>query len=88
LLRTRLEKQEARRDKISALWITGKGHVGDRSAWEAYNALTQATDHSEEDVFNLKGSRVQALTTGPLGETKARVYANLLGYATQEESLH
>jgi hypothetical protein len=40
------EEQEKVRGEVRRLWEEGKGHRGDRSAWEAYNGVVQWLDHS------------------------------------------
>lgn len=80
LLRTRTEKAEARRAKLTNLWTNGTGHSGDGSAWEAYNAVTEATDH-DLGVWEVKGSRVQSLLEGRMGDVKAVALASLVEYA-------
>lgn len=81
LLRTRTEKVVARRDRLAELWTGGTGHQGDGSAWEAYNAVTEATDH-DVGVWQVKGSRVQSLLEGRMGDHKAAALESLVAYAT------
>jgi phage/plasmid-like protein (TIGR03299 family) len=44
-----LDKAGEKRDRIRFLWDNGAGHVGDHSAWEAWNGLLQWTDHEAEN---------------------------------------
>ena len=75
-----VRRAETKRAKIEWLWDHGKGHTGDRSAWEAYNAVVEAIDHDEE-LFRTRGSRLQSLYDGALGRTKQAVLDELVAYA-------
>jgi phage/plasmid-like protein (TIGR03299 family) len=70
------DRAVARRERITSLWETGDGHTGDHSAWEAYNAAVQSIDH-DEDQFVVTGSRVEALTSGRLGNLKTDVLTSI-----------
>lgn len=71
------EAADDRRSRITQAWETGKGHVGDRSAWEAYNGAVEVIDH---DVirFRTRGSRVASMIGGRLAERK-QALANAVG---------
>lgn len=61
-----------RRQAIEKAWTGGKGHTGDHSAWEAYNAAVEVIDH-DTTLFLTRGSRVASLLGGRLRERKAMV---------------
>lgn len=67
-----MDRAENRRDALTLAWTGGKGHVGDHSAWEAYNAAVEVLDHDAE-LFKVRGSRVASLISGPLHESKTAV---------------
>lgn len=78
-----VERYEKRRESITWLWTNGKGHVGDHSAWEAYNGLVEAIDHDEKLFPSRSGVyRLGSLLNGELREKKNRV-RGLLDYAAQ-----
>lgn len=81
--RSALEKAHEKRGEIERLWTMGKGHTGDRSAWEAYQGLIEYTDHS---TLSLKtgSNRLASLQTGTLGNVKGRVYSDLVMHASGE----
>lgn len=81
---TEQEKRIEKRDEIEELWIGGAGHVGDESAWEAYNALVQAVDHSPRWMRGRSGGRVRQMIDGGLERTKRKVGDRLARYATDE----
>lgn len=73
-----LERLEAKQEKAKEYWERGKGHVGDHSAWEAYNGIVEMVDHDDE-TFKVRGLRTEALFTGgTLEMPKARVLNNLV----------
>lgn len=77
-------RAEQRRAKVRHLWTNGRGHTGDHSAWEAYNAAAEAMDH-EEDLWPVRdGSyRTRSLLEGRLGEFKGTVLNGLVKHARQ-----
>jgi len=66
------KRAEERREAISSAWTGGRGHVGDRSAWEAYNGAVEVIDH-DAVLYRTNGSRVAALLGGRLLEAKSAV---------------
>jgi phage/plasmid-like protein (TIGR03299 family) len=66
------KRAEERRQAIERAWTNGRGHVGDHSAWEAYNGAVEVIDHDSE-LFRTKGSRVAAMIGGRLLEAKSEV---------------
>lgn len=46
--RTEYDKQMERRSELKRFWLTGTGHQGDHSAYEALNGVCEALDHSPE----------------------------------------
>lgn len=79
---TTYEKIEAKRVRLTYLWDNGMGHAGNRSAWEAYNAVTQSLDH-DEDTWKVRGARNEALMVGgTLEKPKETVLKNLVALAT------
>jgi phage/plasmid-like protein (TIGR03299 family) len=79
LLAGRIEKVEAKREILHHLWIHGMGQSGDMSAYEAFNAVTEAADH-DRGVWTQKGLG-QFMPGGSLQTIKADVKATLLAYA-------
>lgn len=77
------EKYQARAERIAYLAKHGKGHVGDGSAWEAYNGLVESLDH-DRDLWPVAGSRVQAITDGHLAQRRQRAYVALVGAARKQ----
>jgi phage/plasmid-like protein (TIGR03299 family) len=71
--RTALDKALAVRNRVEALWTEGDGHTGDRSAWEALQAVTQYLDH-EAPI----GDRGKALFDGGTFESKKTQVASRL----------
>lgn len=71
-----LERNHRLRDEIHRLWTDGKGHTGDRSAWEAYQGLVEFLDHSPDARFG--ESRLASLRDGTLGKVKDRVFKDLV----------
>jgi phage/plasmid-like protein (TIGR03299 family) len=70
-------RYEIKRTLLETLWTSGDGNVGDHSAWEAYNGVVQAVDHSL-DTFPVRTSRVQQLLPGGrLYNIKDRVFQSL-----------
>jgi phage/plasmid-like protein (TIGR03299 family) len=63
---------EKRRTAILDAWVSGTGHVGDHSAWEAYNAAVEVIDH-DATMFRVRGSRVASLISGRLLDKKSAV---------------
>lgn len=75
-----------RRNVVSRLWVEGRGHTGDHSAFEAWNAVTEAVDHS--DAFRPpRSSRTASLLDGNLSNIKTAVWQNLTGYAADRAEL-
>jgi len=71
-----------KRDELTRLWTAGAGHVGDRSAWEAYNAVAEALDHNKDLWPNRDGAwRTASLLTGGLGVLKNRVLDGLVTFS-------
>jgi phage/plasmid-like protein (TIGR03299 family) len=69
-----------RRATLTQKWYEGKGHVGDQSAWEAFNAAVEVLDH-DGDLFKVRGSRVESLITGKLAQRKREVLEAVLAIA-------
>jgi len=68
---------ERRRSAIREAWTSGKGHVGDHSAWEAYNGAVEVIDH-DATLYRTNGSRVAAMLGGRLLERKSAVLEAVL----------
>lgn len=77
-----VERYEERVKSIEWLWEHGKGHVGDRSAWEAYNGVVEAIDHNEK-LFPARSGvyRLGALLAGDLRAKKDAARNRLNAYA-------
>jgi phage/plasmid-like protein (TIGR03299 family) len=82
-----LERWETKRSEIARMWEHGTGHVGDRSAWEAYNGVVEAIDHNA-DLWPLRSGvyRTQALLDGELGRLKQGTINRLARYAEADEA--
>lgn len=78
-----LDAAENRRAAITEAWENGKGHVGDRSAWEAYNGAVEVIDH-DAHLFRTKGSRVAAIAGGRLLDLKQDVLDHVAVLANVE----
>lgn len=80
-----VERAEKRRAALTRLWDEGDGHTGDRSAWEAYCAVTQALDHDKELWPVRDGAwRTASLLDGALAETKNHVLDRLVRHANTQ----
>lgn len=79
---TVVERYEQRGAEIVRLWTGGKGHTGDCSAWEAYNAVVEAVDHNET-LFPARSGvyRTQGLLDGKLRATKDAALTELVTFA-------
>lgn len=72
---------ETRRSRLIFLRDNGIGHVGDGSAWEAYQSVTQSLDH-DIDLWKVAGeSRVAALFDGTLGRNKQKALESIYSLA-------
>lgn len=78
-----VERAEKRRGELTRLWTEGAGHVGDHSAWEAYNAVTEALDHDEHGLWPVRSGvyRTQALLQGEYGKLKQKALNGLVALA-------
>lgn len=65
---------------LTSLWTAGKGHTGDKSAWEAYNGVVECLDHDEAGLWPTRGGvyRTASLLNGSLRATKTAVLDNLV----------
>ena len=75
-----LNRARRRRDEVSRLWDAGKGHTGNRTAWEAYNAVTESVDH-DDALWPLRGESTrteQLMSGGSLAKVKDAALASLL----------
>lgn len=61
-----------RRDRLEYLWDEGPGHLGDHSAWEAYQAVTHAIDHDDHlwGRNSAPAGRLGSLLDGHLSQLK------------------
>jgi len=77
-----IERAERKWQVVTRLWMSGKGHTGDHSAWEAYNGAVEALDH-DTDLFPARSGvyRTASLLGGWLAETKGTVLKGLLAHA-------
>lgn len=80
-----LERAEKRRDELTRLWTQGAGHVGDHSAWEAYNAVAEAMDHNA-DLWPIRGGvyRTASLLDGTLRQAKDNTLQALVRHAERK----
>lgn len=74
-----LGRVERKRTELRRVWEEGKGHTGDHSAWEGYNAAAEVIDHNNE-LFPIRAGswRTASLMSGHLGALKSQVYQNVL----------
>lgn len=73
-------RQEAKRARLTELWTKGDGHVGDGSAWEAYNGAVQSLDH-DVDIWKAgkQGmTRAESMLDGTIAWQKGRVLTSLM----------
>jgi phage/plasmid-like protein (TIGR03299 family) len=72
----------ARRERLEHLWTSGPGHVGDHSAWEAYQAVTHSIDHDEHLWGRSAGpsQRLASLFDGHLSHLKNSALDRLFTY--------
>jgi hypothetical protein len=75
LTRSRFES----RRQIQHLWVAGKGHRGDRSAWEAWNGLVEWLDHSLSRAVHRE--HIRSGPNGGLSGLKVEVLQGLLDHA-------
>lgn len=77
-----VDRYEQRVKGLTTLWESGKGHVGDHSAWEAYNGVVEGIDH-DENLFPSRSGvfRLGALLNGDLRQKKDRALNRLTSYA-------
>lgn len=80
---TSRERIEELRSRVQQLWTEGDGHRGDRSAWEAYNAVTQSVDHDRELWKVRSDLRLAALFDGRLADVKQGALDSLVGYCKE-----
>jgi len=87
-IESRILRAERKRQRVEDLWTGGKGHTGDLSAWEAYNAVVESVDH-DRDIWTVRGEgdnperRLEALTgEGPLQTVKDTALRSLLDLYT------
>lgn len=78
-----IERWEKKLTTIRNLWTAGRGHAGDMSAWEAYNAVVEAVDHDTE-LFPTKSGvyRTASMMHGVLRDMKQRALTRLVGAAS------
>lgn len=70
-------KAETARWSVKELWVAGTGQNGALTAWDAYNAATEALDHF--NAMPTRGERlVSMLPGGKVAEAKRTVFSNLL----------
>lgn len=78
-----VERAMKKRAEVRRLWTAGKGHAGDHTAWEAFQAAAEAIDHNRELWPTRSGCyRTASLLTGELGRIKNEVVDRLVEYAT------
>jgi phage/plasmid-like protein (TIGR03299 family) len=79
-----IARAERKRNRLSYLYEHGKGHVGDRSAWEAYNGAVEALDHDRELWPTHAGVwRTASLMSGTLKRLKDDCLAGLVTASTR-----
>jgi phage/plasmid-like protein (TIGR03299 family) len=68
-LKTEYDKQMERRAQLKNYWLTGKGHQGDQSAYEALNGTIEALDHNPELFIGRKSSKFDWAESALMGKT-------------------
>ena len=73
---------------IRQLWDEGRGHTGDGSAWEAFQAAVEFIDHAPAAVRgeDTAEKRALGLYDGAPGQIKQRIARNLFAYASADEA--
>ena len=74
-----VERAEKRRAEVRRLWMEGKGHSGEPTAWFAYNGAVEAIDH-RPDIFPTRAGswRTASLLDGALKKAKDATLESLL----------
>lgn len=77
-------RHAAKVQEVTRLWTEGAGHVGNHSAWEAYNGAVEALDH-DEALWPSRGGvyRTQKLLDGELGRMKHKVLHDLVAVSVE-----
>lgn len=65
------DRAMVKRNRLTDLWTDGDGHVGDMSAWEAYQGAVQSLDH-DADIWK-SDNRLESLFDGQLSKWKQDV---------------
>lgn len=74
-----IARAEGKRNRLTNMWENATGNTGNHSAWEAYMAVTELCDYSDDLVKVRKASsRLQSMISGPIGDVKQRVLDNLV----------
>jgi phage/plasmid-like protein (TIGR03299 family) len=81
-----LERTLKKRKRLAHLWLKGRGHRGDKSAWEAYNAAVEALDH-DGSLWPSGSSRVASLLEGHLGARKQKVLDRLMEHVLSQHPI-
>jgi phage/plasmid-like protein (TIGR03299 family) len=68
-----------KRATVRRLWTYGQGHLGDYSAWEAYNGAVEALDHHDRQFRSR--DRISSMLNGPIFQAKRNIRTNLLRLA-------
>ncbi|MBN9517148.1 DUF932 domain-containing protein [bacterium] len=77
-----VDRVRRKRSAVRRLWVEGKGHTGEPTAWFAYNGAAEALDHDRGLWPTRAGSwRTASLLDGELARLKTRVLDNLVGFA-------
>jgi len=77
-----IERAEYKRNRLTSMWEKATGNTGNHSAWEAYMAVTELCDYSDDIVKVRKtSSRLQSIISGPISEVKQEVLNTLVELA-------
>jgi phage/plasmid-like protein (TIGR03299 family) len=74
------ERAHSKRVELTRLWTGGRGHTGDHSAWEAYQAVVEALDH-DVCLWPTRGERLASLVDGNLVSLKSAALDRLVEHA-------
>ena len=74
-----IDRAVNKRDILTQAWEKATGNVGNHSAWEAFMAVTELLDYSDNLVKVRKSTgRVQSMINGPIADMKQEVIDSLM----------
>jgi phage/plasmid-like protein (TIGR03299 family) len=87
LFQAAYERAASKRAELTRLWTDGSGHIGNHSAWEAYQAVVEALDHDERlwPTRGAKSRRLASLLDGSLVDLKNAALDRLVEHSLSTE---